>query len=62
MDPLPPKTNSSDETSHSVSYVTHAVLPSSLGDRDRDDGADREEEEILPVDMDLEVVLTLSVT
>lgn len=55
VDPLPPKTSSVDDTSHSVSYVTHTLPQSTMSERDNVDQADREEEEILPVDMELEV-------
>ena len=55
VDPLPPKSPSVDDTSHSVSYVTHTLPQSTLSERDTGGEGDREEEEILPVDMDLEV-------
>ncbi|XP_052763231.1 E3 ubiquitin-protein ligase UBR5-like isoform X2 [Mya arenaria] len=54
VDPLPPKSSFVEETSHSVSYVTHPVQDRDIPERERDDQGDREDEEILPVDMDLE--------
>ncbi|XP_060590423.1 E3 ubiquitin-protein ligase UBR5-like isoform X1 [Ruditapes philippinarum] len=59
VDPLPPKTSSVDEAAHSVSYVTHSVPDRDMpSDRENLDAGDRDEEELMPVDIeeDIEVV------
>ena len=54
VEPLAPKSGGGEETGpKSVSYVTHSVPQ--RGIRDREGQEEREEDEILPADMDLEV-------
>lgn len=57
VDPLPPKT-SVDEAAHSVSYVTHSVPDRDVtSDRENLDQGDRDEEEMMPVDIEEDVSL-----
>ena len=56
VDPLPPKTSSVDEAAHSVSYVTHSVPDRDMpSDRENLDTGDRDEEELMPVDIEEDV-------
>ncbi|KAL4218424.1 E3 ubiquitin-protein ligase ubr5 [Mactra antiquata] len=56
VDPLPPKSSSVDESSHSVSYVTHSMPDRDIvSDRENADQTDREEEEMLPVDIEEDI-------